>query len=72
MRILHILPELIILGGGWGGAVISLVKTSEAEAFLDRVKKAYGPYQGLSKEAVEAAAFATLPGSGAGSKLCGN
>jgi galactokinase len=53
-------------GGGWGGAVISLVPISEAESFLNRVKKQYGPYQGLSEAKLDEAAFVTLPGSGAG------
>ncbi|RSH93929.1 galactokinase [Saitozyma podzolica] len=53
-------------GGGWGGAVISLVPISEAESFLNRVKKQYGPYQGLSDAKLDEAAFVTLPGSGAG------
>ena len=54
-------------GGGWGGAIISLVETSKANQFLDEVKSKYGPYQGLSEEKVKEAAFAT-PGCGAGSE----
>ncbi|KAI9637939.1 ribosomal protein S5 domain 2-type protein [Dioszegia hungarica] len=53
-------------GGGWGGAVISLVHTSQAEAFLGTVKEEYGPYKGLSEEKLHEEAFATIPGCGAG------
>jgi galactokinase len=60
-----------IPGGGWGGAVISLVLVSKAEDFLKEVKKRYGPYQDLSEEKVLEAAFATLPGSGAGVYVVG-
>ena len=45
-----------------------MVKVSEVQGFLERIRASYGPYQGLSDEAVDAAAFATLPGSGAGSE----
>ena len=54
-------------GGGWGGAVISLVKKSEVPSFLEKIR-AFSAYQGLSDKAMEDVAFATLPGSGAGSK----
>lgn len=53
-------------GGGWGGAVISLVKRSESERFLRYVKREYQSFKGLSREKVDEAAFVTLPGSGAG------
>ena len=46
--------------------MISLVKVEEADAFLQRVKEAYGPYQGMSKAEVEQNAFITRPGTGAG------
>lgn len=53
-------------GGGWGGAVISLVPVAAVDGFLESVKAAYKPYAGLSDEELEDAAFATLPGVGAG------
>lgn len=53
-------------GGGWGGAVVSLVPMSKTEDFLEKVKRMYPLYKGLSEEEVDEAAFATLPGSGAG------
>ena len=56
-------------GGGWGGAVISLIAVSQVTEFLDRIKKAYKPFEGLSEAELDEAAFATLPGSGAGSEL---
>ncbi|ORY28308.1 putative galactokinase [Naematelia encephala] len=53
-------------GGGWGGAVISLVKIQEQEKFLKAIKSNYGAYKGLSDVKLNQAAFATLPGNGAG------
>lgn len=53
-------------GGGWGGAVISLLPVAEVPAFLEAVKRDYKPYTALSAEELEEAAFATLPGVGAG------
>jgi galactokinase len=55
-----------VLGGGWGGAVISLVHTDQAETFLKTVKEKYEPYKGLSVERLHEEAFATIPGCGAG------
>lgn len=55
-------------GGGWGGAVISLVQEDKAQAFLADVKAKYSKYQGLSEAQQHEAAFATLPGNGAGSE----
>lgn len=53
-------------GGGWGGAVISLLPVGEVEGFLAAVKRDYKPYAELSESEIEEAAFATLPGVGAG------
>lgn len=53
-------------GGGWGGAVISLLPIGEVAGFLDAVKRDYAPYAALSAAELEEAAFATLPGVGAG------
>ncbi|ORX33774.1 ribosomal protein S5 domain 2-type protein [Kockovaella imperatae] len=53
-------------GGGWGGAVIALLPVSQVEGFLKRIKGSYEAYKSLTEEGVEQAAFATLPGSGAG------
>ena len=55
-------------GGGWGGAVISLVPVSQVTEFLTKINAAYKPFEGLSEAEVDEAAFATLPGSGAGSE----
>ncbi|WVF71062.1 galactokinase [Kwoniella sp. CBS 6097] len=55
-------------GGGWGGAVISLIPAGKANSFLKEVRNRYGAYKGLSQEQLEEAAFVTVPGSGAGSK----
>lgn len=53
-------------GGGWGGAVISLVRIEQVPTFLEKVKAGYKAYDGLSQEELDEAAFATLPGVGAG------
>ncbi|KAL1411058.1 galactokinase [Vanrija albida] len=53
-------------GGGWGGAVISLLPVQDVPAFLDTIKKSYPPFANLSPKELEDAAFATLPGVGAG------
>jgi galactokinase len=53
-------------GGGWGGAVISLLPVEEVPRFLENVKREYAPYARLSEAELEEAAFATLPGVGAG------
>lgn len=54
------------VGGGWGGAVISLVLTSDVPEFLRRIKETYEPYRDLDLEKLEASAFASLPAVGAG------
>ena len=56
-------------GGGWGGAVVSLVPVGKAQEFLDSIKMKYPLYRGLGEDALNEAAFATLPGSGAGGEL---
>ncbi|BEI81718.1 hypothetical protein CcaverHIS002_0208780 [Cutaneotrichosporon cavernicola] len=53
-------------GGGWGGAVISLLPVGEVAGFLEKVKRDYAPYASLSAEELDEAVFATLPGVGAG------
>lgn len=53
-------------GGGWGGAVISLLPVQDVPAFLETIKKSYPPFAKLSHKELEDAAFATLPGVGAG------
>lgn len=53
-------------GGGWGGAVISLVPVDQAAAFLDAVKTSYEPYQALDEVELDSNAFITKPGVGAG------
>ena len=39
---------------------------SKAQSFLEEIKRRNPPYQGLSAATIDEAAFATLPGSGAG------
>ncbi|WWD19422.1 galactokinase [Kwoniella shandongensis] len=53
-------------GGGWGGAVISLIPADRAEGFLKNVRSKYAGFKGLSEEELDEAAFVTIPGSGAG------
>ncbi|EJT50844.1 galactokinase [Trichosporon asahii var. asahii CBS 2479] len=53
-------------GGGWGGAVISLLPADQVPDFVARVTKEYPAYEGLSKEKMAEVAFASMPGSGAG------
>lgn len=53
-------------GGGWGGAVISLLPAEKVPGFIEAVTKAYPAYEGLSKEKLDEVAFASMPGSGAG------
>ncbi|WVF71975.1 hypothetical protein IAT40_006785 [Kwoniella sp. CBS 6097] len=53
-------------GGGWGGSVISLLPQSKVTSFLEEIRRSYKPYRDLSDEDYQAAAFATLPGQGAG------
>ncbi|AAW46834.1 galactokinase, putative [Cryptococcus deneoformans JEC21] len=53
-------------GGGWGGAVISLLPSNRASDFLREVRKMYSLYRGLSVDELDKAAFITVPGSGAG------
>ena len=43
-----------------------MVKVEEADAFLESVKREYGPYKGLKEEEVRGEAFVTRPGMGAG------
>ncbi|OXM76047.1 galactokinase [Cryptococcus neoformans Bt63] len=56
-------------GGGWGGAVISLLPADRASDFLRKVRKMYGLYRGLSVDELDKAAFISVPGSGAGCEL---
>lgn len=53
-------------GGGWGGAVISLLPADQVPDFVARVTKEYPAYEGLGKEKLDEVAFASMPGSGAG------
>lgn len=53
-------------GGGWGGAVISLLPVERVHEFVASVKAGFPAYASLSTEELEEAAFATLPGVGAG------
>jgi hypothetical protein len=54
-----------LTGAGWGGCTVSLVRTAEVDGFMQKVKEAYKPYQGLSEEKLKEAMFATKPGAGA-------
>ena len=56
-------------GGGWGGAVVSLVPVESVGDFLVKVKASYPAYKGLSEDALNQAAFATAPGCGAGGEF---
>lgn len=53
-------------GGGWGGAVISLLPADQVPEFVQKVTKEYPAYKGLSPEKLDEVAFASMPGSGAG------
>ncbi|ODN98441.1 galactokinase [Cryptococcus wingfieldii CBS 7118] len=53
-------------GGGWGGSVVSLVKSEEVPVFLDTVRKGYEKYRDLDDQAWVEVGFATMPGHGAG------
>ncbi|KAK8869627.1 galactokinase [Kwoniella newhampshirensis] len=53
-------------GGGWGGSVVSLLPVDEIPTFLKNVREKYTHYNGLTDEQFGEAAFATLPGHGAG------
>jgi galactokinase len=53
-------------GGGWGGAVISLVHIEQAAEFLAALKAEYAPYQKLDAAELGNNAFITRPGVGAG------
>ena len=52
--------------------MIALVNVSEVPGFLERIKESYEPYKSLSEEKLQENAFATLPGSGAGSESWSN
>lgn len=56
-------------GGGWGGAVVSLVPVSKLDDFLTAIKQKYPAYQSLDPAALGKAVFATAPGCGAGGTL---
>ncbi|OCF36635.1 galactokinase [Kwoniella heveanensis BCC8398] len=58
-------------GGGWGGSVISLLPQSNVPSFLEQIRTTYSPYRGLSDQEFQEAAFATLPGQGAGVYIIG-
>lgn len=53
-------------GGGWGGAVISLLPVDQVPDFLAKVKAEFPSYAKLNAEELDEAAFATMPGVGAG------
>ncbi|KAG8864935.1 galactokinase [Tulasnella sp. 330] len=54
-----------LTGAGWGGCCVSLVDEADVETFIENIRKAYLPYQSLSKDELDAVFFATKPGSGA-------
>lgn len=56
-------------GAGWGGCTVSLVPEAQVDAFIDKIKNAYGPYKGLEGEKLHEVIFATKPSSGACGKL---
>lgn len=53
-------------GGGWGGAVISLLPVDAVPSFLETIKSQYSAFKTLSPQELKEAAFATMPGVGAG------
>ncbi|WVQ71790.1 galactokinase [Cryptococcus sp. DSM 104548] len=53
-------------GGGWGGSVVSLVKSEDVPVFLDTVRKGYEKYRELDDGEWVEVGFATMPGHGAG------
>ncbi|WRT67327.1 uncharacterized protein IL334_004297 [Kwoniella shivajii] len=53
-------------GGGWGGSVISLIPIQQVDTFLQEIRNSYQPYKDISDDEFAKAAFATLPGQGAG------
>lgn len=54
-----------LTGAGWGGSTVSLVPADIVPRFIQNVSKRYSKYQGLGKDALDQAIFATLPSSGA-------
>lgn len=56
-------------GGGWGGAVISLVNVEDVPQFIESIRGKYAAYKGLDEEALNKAVFATAPGCGAGGEF---
>ncbi|TIA97411.1 hypothetical protein E3P95_02869 [Wallemia ichthyophaga] len=54
-----------LTGAGWGGSTVSLVPAHIVPRFIENVSKRYSKYQGLGKDELEQAIFATLPASGA-------
>lgn len=54
-----------LTGAGWGGCTVSLVPEAQVDAFIDKIKNAYGPYKGLEGEKLHEVIFATKPSSGA-------
>ncbi|KAK0205077.1 ribosomal protein S5 domain 2-type protein [Desarmillaria ectypa] len=54
-----------LTGAGWGGCTVSLVPEGQVDAFIQRVRDTYPPYQALEGEKLNEVIFATKPSSGA-------
>jgi galactokinase len=54
-----------LTGAGWGGCCVSLVHRDRVQPFIERLRAAYGPYQGKDEGFLSVAVFASAPGSGA-------
>ncbi|WVQ78456.1 galactokinase [Cryptococcus sp. DSM 104549] len=58
-------------GGGWGGAVVSLVPEKEVPGFLEKVRAGFEGYEALGEEEWGEVGFASMPGYGAGVYVVG-
>jgi galactokinase len=59
--------EVLMVGAGWGGAIVALTTKDEAEKVVNGLIKEYYnvKFPEMSKEELEKSVFATQPGSGA-------
>jgi len=53
------------VGAGWGGFTVSLVTEDNVGSFIEKLRKAYKPFQELDDEAFGEVVFATKPSGGA-------
>jgi galactokinase len=58
---------VLIVGAGWGGAIVALTTKRNAEHIVDRLIKEYYSvkFPDMKEEEIKKSVFATQPGSGA-------